>query len=111
MLDSTLFSHCPIGISYYGIETPLICVVTWFTKLGSSQGCFRLIRYNFIKRNEKSGANSKHTGSFIFMYDFCLTNDENDKASDLKSHVKDTFFLSVVKMTLSAMTLLTVKVK
>ena len=40
MLDSTLFSHCPIGISYYGIETPLICVVTWFTKLESSQGCF-----------------------------------------------------------------------
>ena len=28
MLDSTLLSHCPIGISYHGIAIPLICVVT-----------------------------------------------------------------------------------
>ena len=50
--------------------------------------CTKTFLDTFIKRNEKSGANSKHTGSFIFMCDFCLTNDENDKASDLKSHVK-----------------------
>ena len=50
--------------------------------------CTKTFFDTFVKRNERSGINSKRVGSFLFICDFCLTNDEINKAADLKSHVK-----------------------
>ena len=54
----------------------------------SDNPCTKTFFDSFIKRYEKSGINSKRLGNFIFMCDFCITTDENNRAADLKSHVK-----------------------
>ena len=53
----------------------------------STNPCTKTFLDSFSKRSEKSVTNSKRIGSFLFICDFCLTADENNRAADLNSRL------------------------